>query len=150
MLQKNFPKVKIIHGNVNSKGEVDSDEVKSAFVQSDIMIHGSCPSVVGKANLEAWVKQTGKPFGIFGTTIQNIDKSLAELLKKALFIYTRETASLKVLEQAGIKAKAQFFVPDATFYLNLHNDAKAISFLKGNSLEDKKYICVIPRLRKTP
>jgi polysaccharide pyruvyl transferase WcaK-like protein len=150
LLKRNFPKVRIIHGNVNADSVVDSEDVKAAFAEADLMIHGSGPSVVGKTNLEAWVKSTGKPFGIFGTTIQTIDKSLAELLKKASFIYTRETASLKVLEEAGIKAKAQFFVPDATFYLSIRNDEKAAAFLAGNSLEDKKFICVIPRLRKTP
>jgi polysaccharide pyruvyl transferase WcaK-like protein len=150
LLKINFPKVRIIHGNVNADSSVDSEDVKAAFAEADLMIHGSGPSVVGKTNLEAWVKATGKPFGIFGTTIQTIDNSLAELLKKATFIYTRETASLKVLDQAGIKAKAQFFVPDATFYLSLKNDEKAAAFLNGKSLEDKKFICVIPRLRKTP
>jgi len=150
MLNNAFPKVQIIHGNVNSRNETDSEEVKKAFRAADIMIHGSGPSVVGKANLEAWVKATDKPFGIFGTTIQTIDSSLCELLKKAEFIYTRETASLKVLEDAGIKCKNQFFVPDATFYLNLRNDEKASAFLKDHLLEERKFICVIPRLRRTP
>ncbi len=150
MLNKAFPKVQIIHGNVNSRNEAESEEVKNAFKEADIMIHGSGPSIVGKANLEAWVKATDKPFGIFGTTIQTIDKSLSELLKKAQFIYTRETASLKVLEDAGIKSKAQYFVPDATFFLSLKNDEKAIKFLAGMNLEERNFICVIPRLRKTP
>jgi len=150
MLKRNFPKVRIIHGNVNADSVVDSEDVKAAFAEADLMIHGSGPSVVGKTNLEAWVKATGKPFGIFGTTIQTIDKSLADLLKKASFIYTRETASLKVLEENGIMAKAQFFVPDATFYLSLRNDEKASAFLRDQLLEEKKFICVIPRLRRTP
>lgn len=150
LLQRNFSGVKIIHGEVKSNGEIENKEVKSAFEQSDLMIHGSGPSIVGKVNLEAWYKYTGKPFGIFGTTIQNIDSSLAELLKKALFIYTRETASLKVLHEAGIKVKNQFFVPDATFYFNLRNDTKASAFLNDRQLEDNKFICVVPRLRRTP
>jgi hypothetical protein len=150
MLNKAFPKVRIIHGNVNSRNETDSEEVNKAFMDADIMVHGSGPSIVGKPNLEAWVKATGKPFGIFGTTIQTIDKSLLELLNKAQFIYTRETASLKVLEDAGIKSKNQFFVPDATFYLNLRNDERASAFLNASMLEERKFICVIPRLRKTP
>lgn len=150
MLKRNFPKVRIIHGTVNADSTVDSEDVKAAFAEADLMIHGSGPSVVGKTNLEAWVKATGKPFGIFGTTIQTIDKSLAELLKKASFIYTRETASLKVLNDSQIKSAAQFFVPDATFFLSLRNEEKAAAFLAGKSLESKKFICVIPRLRRTP
>jgi polysaccharide pyruvyl transferase WcaK-like protein len=150
LLQQNFPAIRIIHGNVNAKSEVDSEDVKTAFDEADLMIHGSGPSVVGKTNLEAWVKATGKPFGIFGTTIQTIDKSLEELLRKASFIYTRETASLKVLATAGIKSENIFFVPDATFFLNLKNEGKALSFLREKGLEEKKFICVIPRLRRTP
>jgi polysaccharide pyruvyl transferase WcaK-like protein len=150
LLQQNFPGVKIIHGSVNAQNEVDSEDVKAAFGEADLMIHGSGPSVVGKTNLEAWVKATGKPFGIFGTTIQTIDKSLEDLLKKASFIYTRETASLRVLESTGIKGENIFFVPDATFYLNLKNEEKAGIFLKDLKLEEKKFISVIPRLRRTP
>lgn len=150
MLNKAFPKVQIIHGNVNSENETESDEVKNAFSEADIMIHGSGPSVVGKTNLEAWVKSTGKPFGIFGTTIQTIDPGLRDLLKKASFIFTRETASLKVLEESGIIGDNIFFVPDATFYLSLKNEEKAVSFLSEKKLEEKKFICVIPRLRRTP
>lgn len=150
MLQMNFPRVRIIHGSVNARSEVDSEDVRKAFAEADIMVHGSGPSVVGKTNLEAWVKATGKPFGIFGTTIQTIDKSLEDLLRKATFIYTRETASLKVLEESGIRGDHIFFVPDATFYLSLKNEEKAVSFLSEKKLEDKKFICVIPRLRRTP
>jgi polysaccharide pyruvyl transferase WcaK-like protein len=150
LLRQNFPRVSIIHGNVNAQNEVDSEDVKAAFGEADLMIHGSGPSVVGKPNLEAWVKSTGKPFGIFGTTIQTIDKSLEGLLKKASFIYTRETASLRVLEASGIKGENIFFVPDATFYLSLKNEEKAKAFLSDMKLEEKKFICVIPRLRRTP
>ena len=130
MLQKNFSRINLIHGTVNANSEVENEEVRKAFIEADIMIHGSGPSIVGKTNLEAWVKATGKPFGIFGTTIQTIDKSLEDLLKKALFIYTRETASLKVLEASGIKGDKVFFVPDATFFLSLKNEEKAVSFLR--------------------
>jgi len=150
MLQNNFPRINLIHGNVNANSEVENEEVRKAFIEADIMIHGSGPSIVGKTNLEAWVKATGKPFGIFGTTIQTIDKSLEELLKKARFIYTRETASLKVLEASGIKGESVFFVPDATFFLSLKNEEKAVSFLRAKGLEEKKFICVVPRLRRTP
>jgi len=41
------------------------EDVMRAFNESDIMVHGSGPSVVGEKRLRAWVKTTGKPFGIF-------------------------------------------------------------------------------------
>lgn len=149
-LSSNFPEVKIVHGDVDSDFKVSSTEVEDAFRKSDIMIHGSGPSVVGVANLEAWVKATGKPFGIFGTTIQTIDKNLKNLLLKASFIFTRETASLEVLNKNGISNENLMFVPDATFFMHLRNESTADIFLKEKGLEHGKYICVIPRLRRTP
>jgi hypothetical protein len=91
LLKKNFPNVNVIYGSVDAERNVSSQDVLDAFNNSDIMIHGSGPSVVGQANLEAWVKYTDKPFGIFGVTIQSVSSSLKELLLKASFIYTRET-----------------------------------------------------------
>ncbi len=150
LLKNNFPRVQIIYGNVDNNKEVDSPEVRQAFAQADVMIHGSGPSVMAQPHLEAWVKNSAKPFGIYGTTIQNIDENLKKLLSKAAFIYTRETASLKVLEKAGITGNHVGFAPDATFFLNIHNDAKAEQFLRENGLEKKKFICAVPRLRITP
>ena len=115
------------------------------------MIHSSGPYVVGQYHLEAWVKYTnGKPFGIFGTTIPKVDNRLKNLLEQADFIYTRETASIDVLKQAGITGTHIRFVPDATFFFNLHDKKKGNAFLKANGLEKGKFICAVPRLRRTP
>ena len=43
-----------------------------------------------------------------------------------------------------------FLSNSATFALNIQNEDKAKSFLARNELEYKKFICVVPRLRKTP
>lgn len=150
LLQRNFPKVKIIYGSLQPDGSVTEAEVLKAFKESDIMIHGSGPSVVGQAHLEAWVQQTKKPFGIFGTTIQHIDERLKKLLDQASFIYTRESASLKVLKEKGVKCQQTGFAPDATFYLNIQDSQKADAFLEKEGLAEKKFICAIPRLRYTP
>ncbi len=150
LLKANFPDVRIVYGGLNENDEPDAEDVLKAFDESDIMIHGSGPSVVGEKYLRAWVNKTGKPFGIFGTTIQWITPDLRELLRKASFIYTRETASLKMLKAEGISGQQISFAPDATFYLNIHDEEKAIRFLDDNGLEEGKYICSIPRLRYTP
>ncbi|HYH57361.1 MAG TPA: polysaccharide pyruvyl transferase family protein [Anseongella sp.] len=150
LLQQNFPEVRIIYGDVDKEHNVESPAVKAAFREADIMLHGSGPSIVGAANLEAWHKSTGKPFGIFGVTIQTISPALETLLKKAAFIYTRETKSLQVLEKAGISGPQMSFAPDATFFLDIHNEKAAVRFLKEQGLEEKKFICAIPRLRYTP
>lgn len=150
LLESNFPKVDVIYGKVDANFDVDNNEVYDAFKSSDILIHGSGPSVVGQANLEAWVKHIEKPFGIFGVTIQNIDDSLKKLLSKAAFIYTRETKSMEVLRENGMEGGHIAFAPDATFFMVIRDDEKADAFLSGNKLEHKKFICAIPRLRFTP
>lgn len=150
-LYKNFPKIKIVHGAIDQNVQVDSKEVLDAFQTADLMIHSSGPYIVGQHHLEAWVKYTnGKPFGIFGTTIPKVDNRLKSLLNQAAFIYTRETASMDVLKQAGITGDPIKFVPDATFFFNLHDKKKGNAFLKANALEKGKFICAIPRLRRTP
>jgi polysaccharide pyruvyl transferase WcaK-like protein len=150
LLKKNFPKVEIIYGNVDDEKNVTNPEIIDAFHKADLMIHGSGPNIVGQAHLEAWVKNSNKPFGIFGVTIQNIDENRKLLLEKASFIYTRETASLEVLKSHGLTGKHISFAPDATFHFHLKDEFKAIGFLNDNDLEERKFICVIPRLRITP
>lgn len=150
LLNRHFPEIKVIYGDVDDKRNVDNPEVTDAFKKADIMVHGSGPKVVGHANLEAWIKYSEKPFGIFGVTIKSVSKRLKKLLTKASFVYTRETDSLKVLEKAGISGKHIAFAPDATFYMDIHNEQKATLFLNESGLEEKKFICAIPRLRKTP
>jgi polysaccharide pyruvyl transferase WcaK-like protein len=150
LLNKNFPKVKIIYGSVDKDKNVSNPEVTEAMKQADLMIHGSGPLLVGADNLDSWIKNTGKPFGVFGTTLQSPSEYHTGILKKASFIFTRETKSIDHLKKAGIEGAHVKFAPDATFFLNLRNDEKAAGFLKENGLEDKKFICAVPRLRYTP
>lgn len=150
MLNKNFPKVKIIYGEVDADKDVNNPELMEAFKQADLMIHGSGPSLVGANHLACWMKHTKKPFGVFGATLQNPNEYHQSILKKAGFIYTRETLSITDLNKVGIQGPHIQFAPDATFYIHIRDDQKANSFLKENNLEEKKFICAIPRLRYTP
>lgn len=146
----NFPKVNVLYGNVNGQKEVDNPELLKAFNESDILVHGSGPLLVAADHVASWIKYTGKPFGIFGVTLQSPNEYHQELLKKAAFIFTRETHSIQHLKKAGIEGEHIGFAPDATFFLNIRDDKKAEEFLALNQLEDKKFICAIPRLRYTP
>lgn len=150
LLNKNFPKVKIIYGSVNKDKDVDNPEVMDAFKKADVMIHGSGPLLVGADNLASWMKHTSKPFGIFGTTLEKPSQYHQEILQKASFIYTRETKSIEDLKKVNISGKHVQFAPDATFFMTIRNDEKGNAFLKANGLEEKKFICAIPRLRYTP
>jgi polysaccharide pyruvyl transferase WcaK-like protein len=150
LLNKNFPKVKIIYGAVNKDKSVDNPELIDIFKKADLMIHGSGPSLVGADNLASWLKYTTKPFGVYGTTLEKPSTYHQEILQKASFIYTRETKSIEDLRKVNITGPHIQFAPDATFFMNIRDDKKANEFLKVNGLEDKKFICAIPRLRYTP
>ncbi|MBC7759368.1 MAG: polysaccharide pyruvyl transferase family protein, partial [Phormidesmis sp. FL-bin-119] len=150
LINRHFPKVKIIYGSVSKDKDVENPEVLEAFKQADLMIHGSGPSLVGADNLASWMKHSTKPFGVFGTTLENPNEYHQSILQKASFIYTRETKSIAHLKKAGITGKHIQFAPDATFFMNIRDDEKGNAFLKANGLEDKKFMCAIPRLRYTP
>lgn len=150
LLKRNFPTVEIVYGNPDQNYVIKDQILLDRIKQADILIHGSGPSVVAQDCLEAWVKLTNKPFGIFGTTIEILSPQLTNLLQKALFIYTRETHSMENVKETGINNPEIRFVPDATFYLNLKNEERANICMKEHGLREKEFICVIPRLRKTP
>jgi len=93
-LKKNFPEVEIIYGNPEKDYSIQNEALIKAIEKADMLIHGSGPSVVAANCLEAWRKITPKPFGIFGTTIQDISPKLKDLLDSAAFVFTRETSSI--------------------------------------------------------
>ncbi|WPP50428.1 polysaccharide pyruvyl transferase family protein [Catalinimonas niigatensis] len=150
MLRKGFPKLIIVNGELNEQYQPSNPELKDAFAKADFMLHGSGPSVVGHLGLHSWRKATGKPYGLYGVTIQDIDPDLENLLKDAAFIYTRETHSLDRLAEKGIQGEHTGFTPDATFAMHLLDEQKAQKFLQQHKLQERQFICVIPRLRKTP
>lgn len=150
LIQAHFPDVRFVDGSVGEDWTVDSPEVVEAIGEADILIHGSGPMLLAEDNLRAWKKLTDKPYGIYGVTIGFINPDQVDLLQEASFIYTRETASLDVLAQHGIDRPEIAFVPDASFAVTMHNDARNEAFMDANGLEDREFICVIPRLRRTP
>lgn len=150
LLKKNFPNVEIIYGNVDQEQNVDNPEIMEALKKADVMVHGSGQLLVGADNLAFWMKNTDKPFGVFGTTLQLPSEYHQSILKRASFIFTRETLSIEHLKNAGIEGDHIKFAPDATFFMDIRNDQKAEQFMKEAGLENRKFICVIPRLRFTP
>jgi hypothetical protein len=150
LLESNFPRIRVLYGTVDQSHHVESPELLEAISKADLMIHGSGPSLVGADNLSCWMKLTTKPFGVFGVTLQDPGAYHTGILKKAAFIFTRETLSIDHLAKVGIAGSHVQFAPDATFFLHIHNRVKAEGFLKENGLQERKFICAIPRLRYTP
>ncbi len=150
MLKKHYPDLRVIHGAVDKDFAPQSEDVKQAFQTADFFLHGSGPSLVAQDYLESWHRQTRKPFGVFGVTIQDVTPSLKVLLPNAAFVFTRETASVGRLNAAGLTGKHIAFAPDATFALTIQDREKAAAFMKANGLEPRKFVCAVPRLRYTP
>lgn len=150
ILNARFPNVRIVK---------TEEEISDAFQKAHFFLHGSGPSLVARNHLARWVKETGKPFGIYGITFPGVyaAKDVAvqarpldtELLNKADFVYFRDSPSLKFARENGISCPVMDFGPDGTFAVDLHNDAAAEAFLSEHGLEEGKFMCCIPRYRFT-
>lgn len=141
LLLARFPKLRI------AKSAAEKD---SALKDCDFFLHGSGPGLVG-AKEAALARKAGKPYGFAGVTLNDDElKTHRELLAGAKFVFTRDTDSLKALKAAGIEGPRREFGPDATFALDLRDDAAADKLLKAHDLEAGKFLCAVPRLRWTP
>ena len=150
MLQANFPNLTILPGTAGGKEIVMTPRLQQVFEEADMLIHGSGPSVMGWKKLQLWLEETDKPFGIMGTTIQSVWPELKAILEKSSFTLTRETHSLEVLKEAGLPTENTGFFPDATFNIQLSDASAAEQFLQANQLQEKEFICIVPRLRYSP
>ncbi len=145
MLLRRFPNLKIL--NPNHKASLEK-----AFEECDFLLHGSGPWLVADQDVKKWVDETGKPFGVLGITLpkERATPLVVSLLNKAKFVYFRDSVSLDVAKESGVKAPVMEFGPDAAFAVDLRNDKAANEFLKANKLKKGKFVCVIPKYRRTP
>lgn len=151
MLRRAFPRVEIVEGTLGDNGKPTGDALRRAFDEAGAFLHGSGPGLVARREMAAWRAATGKPYGVFGTTISPQEaRDHKDLLSGAAFVFCRDTASLKVVRDAGIAAPVVEFGPDATFAFHLRDDAAVAAYLRSVGLEEGKFVCAIPRLRYTP
>ena len=151
MEQKRFPKLKIVKGTLGADGKATTAELGAAIAWADFLLHGSGPSLVAAKDVAAFIKLTGKPFGVYGITHGSFrsgnDK---ELLRQAKFVFFRDSVSLERAKQDGVQCRVMEFGPDGAFACDLRDDAKATAFLRANGLEEGKFLCCLSRLRYTP
>jgi polysaccharide pyruvyl transferase WcaK-like protein len=141
LLTARFPKLAI----VRTKAEQDA-----ALAACDFFLHGSGPGLVGAAEA-ARAKAAGKPYGFAGVTLSDDELTRhRDLLAGARFVFCRDTDSLKALRATGIEGPKTGFGPDATFALDLRDDAAADRLLAEHKLEPGRFLCAVPRLRWTP
>jgi hypothetical protein len=145
MLQKRFPRVQIIDNS-------DTVAINAAFKECDFLLHGSGPSFVAYKDVETWINNTRKPFGVYGITLAkvSIDQRIVNILNQAQFVYFRDTVSLELAKHEGVKAPIMEFGPDGAFACDLRNDKLALKFMSDNRLKKDKFLCVIPKYRRTP
>ena len=131
--------------------------------ECDFLLHGSGPYLTATNDVESWKKDTGKPYGVYGITMapagdpgmkimrnNGLDERCKGLLDTASFVFLRDSVSLKVVKDAGVKSPVIEFGPDGAFGCDLRNDELAIAFLKQHGLEEGKFLCCIPNLRNAP
>lgn len=150
MLRRGFPQVQIVKGNLDGEGRPTTPELQAAFDRATFLLHGSGPSVVRSQDVAAWRRVTGKPYGIYGVTMAEVDEALRELLSAAEFVFCRDTISLQLARDRGVTCPVLEFGPDGAFGFHLRDDEQALAFLQQQGLIEGQFLCAIPRLRYTP
>ena len=145
MLLRRFPNLDIILSS-------DTLKLSQAFNECSFLLHGSGPYLVADQDIKRWVKRTGKPYGVFGITLpeERATQEVLSLLSNARFVYFRDTVSLELAKSKGVNSPIMQFGPDGAFAVDLRNETAANKFLRANLLEAGKFICVIPKYRRTP
>lgn len=178
MLRHHFPALPLVEGETDAAGRPTTPALAAAFADHDFFLHGSGPSVVAIEHVAAWRKLTGKPYGIYGVTIDPLTmpgghateggtiaalgRALAALppghltepphsvLDQAAFVFCRETLTLGYLRAQGVATPHLDFAPDAAFGITIRDEGSADRFLAAHALKAGQFICVIPRTRYTP
>ncbi|HEA21717.1 hypothetical protein LCGC14_1015540 [marine sediment metagenome] len=145
MLKKRFPNLQIISSS-------DTLALNAAFQDCDFLLHGSGPYLVADKDVERWIKETGKPFGIYGITLpeESLNNRIIEILNRSKFVFFRDTVSLELAKSNGVNAPIMEFGPDGAFACDVRNDSLAIKYLQESDLQEGKFLCVIPKYRRTP
>jgi Polysaccharide pyruvyl transferase. len=150
MMLRHFPDLRIVEGTLDSGGKPGNAELAALWDRADFFLHGSGPGMVAWAAAGAWHRTTGKPFGYFGVTTDSPGAERMAVAAHADFVLTRDTISLTHLEKAGLRGPHTEFCPDATFACDLRDDEAGDRSLAEEGLKEKRFVCMIPRLRYTP
>jgi hypothetical protein len=129
MEHRRFPALSIVKGRIEN-GAVSTPALADAIGWCDFLLHGSGPSLVGAADVAAFVTHTGKPFGVYGITHGSfLSGDDSALLSKAAFVFFRDSVSLGLARSQRLSAPVLEFAPDGAFACDLRNDAAAAAFL---------------------
>lgn len=148
MLKRRFPKVEFLQGKLDGKGEKDL-KLQDAIKNCDLFIRNS--GMGQDLSYMKFCRQHGRRYGLFGqsffpTMVQGDGAAeRIELLNAAAFIYTRETKTLRILKDGGVKTPVLEFGPDGCFGIDVRDDERGLATMKKLGLEEKKFITVMIR-----
>lgn len=142
LFRKTFPDVPFFTGG---------KQVEEAFAECDFLLHGSGSGFVAQRHVAEWIEKTGKPFGVMGISLTELNEQTIPTLNQADFVYFRDGVSAKRAVEAGCTVPGQGWGPDTAFgVVETRDDARALAFMAENGLEEGKFLCCIPRYRWTP
>ncbi len=90
-------------------------------------------------------RRMGKPYGLFGQSYAPrvvSGREEKDLLAGAAFVYCRETRTLDMLRQAGLRPPVLDFNPDGCFGIDVKNDPAATAFLSAHGLEEHRFMTI--------
>ena len=178
-LKKGFPRLKFVAGNVGADGQPTTAALREAWKDNDFLLHGSGSGFGARAQLAAWDRAMGKPYGVFGVSDDPIsgfgegrepeggslaglraaagklpptplDAPTRTVIERAAFLFTRETLTLDYYKAQGVRAPILEFGPDSQLGMSDRDDARGAAYLQARGLAEGRFICVVPRLRYTP
>jgi hypothetical protein len=142
LFKKHFPDVPFFTGG---------QSVAKAFQECDFMLHGSGSGFVAQKDVQKWVDETGKPFGVMGISLPGATAATFELLNKADFAYFRDGVAAAAAAEKKCAAPVHGWGPDTAFgVVKTRDEADASAFLAAHDLEAGKFLYCIPRYRWTP
>ncbi|MBC8039002.1 MAG: polysaccharide pyruvyl transferase family protein, partial [Opitutaceae bacterium] len=147
---RRFPRLQIVAGTLDASGSPADPDTLAAIDRSDFFLHGSGPATLGWAHAEAFVRRTGRGFGVFGVTYGLYGIPERETLSRARFVFFRDSVSHALAKSEGVHAPCMEWAPDTAFATDLRDDARADAFLAAHDLEDGGFLCCISRYRHTP
>jgi hypothetical protein len=152
MMQRRFPKLRIVKGQLDEHGHASSPELAENVAWADFLLHGSGASLVAAGDVAAFARHTGKPYGVYGITHGSFFSGARDkdILSGARFAFFRDSVSLARAKADGVTCPVMEFGPDGAFACDVRDDAAAAAFLSANHLQEGKFLCCIPRLRWTP
>jgi polysaccharide pyruvyl transferase WcaK-like protein len=142
MLMKRFPKLEIVKGSLSKEGGA----VEEAIKRSDFFLRG--PGMGQPTDFMKYCQKAGKPWGLQAqsyfsdmVTGKGAEERIA-LLNNAAFIYCRDSKTLKLLQDTGVKPPVLEWAPDGCFGIDVRDEEKALARMKKHGLEEKKFITI--------